>query len=134
MLDLLIDTVVSNEIVPTEIDAIRAWGEGHVERASWLTKDVNDAVDAQFSIAHGLSIGAHRFPPTKTWQDPDVVLNDGVQDLMNKVTYERHPDWVDAMVNDPSARPSRTNRSLFIPWAVALGERTLTATGTFSCW
>ena len=107
LLDLLIETVDSNQIDPSEIDAVRAWGEGHVERASWLTKEISHPVDAQFSIAHGLSVAAHRVPPTKSWQDTDVVFNEEIHDLMGKVSYARHPDWVEAMVSDPNARPSR---------------------------
>ena len=107
LLDLLGETVESEHIDPAEIDAIRAWGEGHVERASWLTTEISDPVDAQFSIAHGLSVGAHRVPPSKAWQDEDVVFDAKITQLMGKVTYARHPDWVGAMVSDPAARPSR---------------------------
>ncbi|TDO51575.1 2-methylcitrate dehydratase PrpD [Kribbella sp. VKM Ac-2527] len=107
LLDLLGETVESHSIDPSEIDEIRAWGEGHVERASWLTNEISDPVDAQFSIAHGLSVGAHRIPPSKAWQDEDVVFDAKVAQLMGKVVYARHPDWVEAMVTDPAARPSR---------------------------
>jgi 2-methylcitrate dehydratase PrpD len=107
LLDLLGEMVESHNIHPAEIDEIRAWGEGHVERASWLTNEISDPVDAQFSIAHGLSVGAHRIPPSKTWQDEDVVFDAKITQLMGKVVYARHPDWVDAMVTDPAARPSR---------------------------
>ena len=27
--------------------------------------------------------------------------------LMDRISYTRHPDWVDAMLTDPTARPSR---------------------------
>jgi 2-methylcitrate dehydratase PrpD len=107
LLDLLTDTLQVNDIKPREIDAIRAWGEGHVERASWLTTEVSDAVEGQFSIAHGLAVGAQRLPPSKVWQAPEVMFNSDVLDLVPKVRYERHPDWISSMTSDPGARPSR---------------------------
>jgi 2-methylcitrate dehydratase PrpD len=107
LLDLLTDTLEVNDIRPTEIDAIRAWGEGHVERASWLTTEVSDAVEGQFSIAHGLAVGAQRLPPSKGWQAPEVMFNGDVLNLVNKVSYQRHPDWISSMTTDPGARPSR---------------------------
>lgn len=107
LLDLLTDTLEGNDIKPAEIDAIRAWGEGHVERASWLTTDVNSAVEGQFSIAHGLAVGSQRLPPSKNWQAPEVMFDSDVLDLVNKVSYARHPDWVSSMKTDPAARPSR---------------------------
>lgn len=107
LLDLLGDTMREHRIDPSEVDAIRAWGEGHVERASWLTKKVTAPVDAQFSIAHGLAVAAHGVPVSKAWQDDEVVFDAKITDLMEKVSYARHPDWVEAMITDPTARPSR---------------------------
>ncbi|QSE86097.1 MmgE/PrpD family protein [Rhodococcus koreensis] len=107
LLDLVNDTLRDNNIRPTEIDAIRAWGEGHVERASWLTTDINRAVDGQFSIAHGLAVGVQQLPPSKRWQSPEIVFDDQVLDLMTRISYERHPEWIPSMISDPAARPSR---------------------------
>jgi 2-methylcitrate dehydratase PrpD len=107
LLDLLIDTLDENQLQVSEIDAIRAWGEGHVERASWLSKAISHPVDGQFSIGHGLAVGAQRIPPSRAWQSPEVVFDPAVLSLMDKVAYEVHPDWVTAISTDPAARPSR---------------------------
>ncbi|MGW2650324.1 MmgE/PrpD family protein [Streptomyces sp. NPDC001393] len=107
LLDLLNDMLSANNIRPNEIDAIRAWGEGHVERASWLTTDINRPVDGQFSIAHGLAVGAQQLPPSKRWQAPEVIFNEDVLRLTKRITYARHPDWISSMTTDPAARPSR---------------------------
>ncbi|MGH8881771.1 MAG: MmgE/PrpD family protein, partial [Stackebrandtia sp.] len=63
--------------------------------------------DAQFSIAHGLSVGAHRIPVGKRWQDPDVVFDKSVLALMDKISYEPHPDYVQTLAQNPAARLSR---------------------------
>ncbi|MEZ2391783.1 MmgE/PrpD family protein [bacterium RCC_150] len=107
LLDLEAEILKSNKIKPTEIQAIRAWGEGHVERASWLTNEISHPVDGQFSIAHGLAVGAQGIQPSKAWQSEEVVYDDDVLGLMDKVTYTRHPEWISLMSTDPHARPSR---------------------------
>jgi len=107
LVDLLHQTLSENDIRPADIQAIRAWGEGHVERASWLTTDIKRPVDGQFSIAHGLAVAAQQLPPSKRWQAAELVFDEHVLDLMDRVTYATHPDWVPAMTADPAARPSR---------------------------
>ena len=107
LLDLLNQTMSENSIRPAEIDEIRAWGEGHVERASWLTTEITRTVEAQFSIAHGLAVGAQQLRPSKAWQSPEVVHDGRVLELAGKVRYTRHPEWISSMASDPAARPSR---------------------------
>jgi 2-methylcitrate dehydratase PrpD len=107
LLDLLMGILDENGIQATEIDAIRAWGEGHVDRPCWTNNAINDPVDGQFSTAHGLAVGAQRLPSSKVWQSPEVVFAPHVIGLMRKVTYQTHPDWATAISTDPAARPSR---------------------------
>ena len=107
LLDLLGEILDDNGIRASEIEAIRAWGEGHVDRPIWLTNTIEQLVDAQFSIAHGMAVAAQRIPPGKAWQSADVVFDPAVLELMPKVTYAPHPDWATAIVADPTARPSR---------------------------
>lgn len=107
LIDLLVGILDENGIEVSEIDAVRAWGEGHVERDCWTTKAITDPVDAQFSTAHGLAVGAQRLANSKVWQSPEVVFAPHVLGLMDKVTFHVHPDWASSIVNDPAARPSR---------------------------
>ncbi len=107
LLDLLVGLLDENAIATSEIQAIRTWGEGHVERACWTTRDISDVVDGQFSAAHGLAVGAQRLPKSKVWQSADVVLAPHVLDLMAKITNQVHPDWARLVATDPAARPSR---------------------------
>ncbi len=107
LLDLLIGILDENGIATPEIRAIRTWGEGHVERACWTTRNIADVVDGQFSAAHGLAVGAQRLPKSNVWQAPDVVLAPHVLELMDKITCQVHPDWARLVTTDPAARPSR---------------------------
>ena len=107
LFDLLVEVLDENNIATSEITAIRAHGEGHVERALWLNSNVTDTVEAQFSIAHGMAVAAQRLTPSKEWQSDEVVYSPAVVDLARVVTYETHSEWQDAIVNEPLARPSR---------------------------
>ncbi|WP_219933629.1 MmgE/PrpD family protein [Streptomyces sp. NWU339] len=104
-LDALIGIVETHDIRPQEIESIRVRGEGWVMEPVWLSREVEHVHDAQFSIAHGIAVGAHRISPGRGWQDP--VFGSSVRTLMDKVTYEPHPDYVTALEADPAARPTR---------------------------
>ncbi|NKQ55523.1 MmgE/PrpD family protein [Amycolatopsis sp. K13G38] len=106
-LDALTEIVETNDIKPDEIDAIRAWGEAWVLHPVWLNREISHVHDAQFSIAHGLAVGAHRVTPGKAWQDPDLVFGSSVRELMDKTTFKPHPDWGTEIEKHPSSRPTR---------------------------
>ncbi|MEW1808695.1 MmgE/PrpD family protein [Pseudarthrobacter sp. NPDC080039] len=106
-LHALIELVTENDIKPEEIDAIRAWGEAWVMQGVWLDNRVESAYEAQMSMANGLSVGAHRIAPGAAWQDPALYRGESVLKLMEKVDYQPHPDYVEEIKKNPSARPSR---------------------------
>ncbi|MGR9235105.1 2-methylcitrate dehydratase PrpD [Rhizobium leguminosarum] len=107
LLDLLVGILDENGIETSDIQAIRTWGEGHVDRAVWTTRDIRDPVDGQFSAAHGLAVGAQRLAKTNIWQSSEIVKAPHVLDLMSRITNEVHPDWARLVATDPAARPSR---------------------------
>ncbi|KHL01362.1 MmgE/PrpD family protein [Sinomonas humi] len=75
LLDGLIAIVDEHDIGPSEIEAIDAWGEGRVQLPKWMNRSIDNVVDAQFSIAHGLAAAAHRLTPGPEWQRPEVVFS-----------------------------------------------------------
>lgn len=107
LLDVMTDILDRNDIRPEEITAIRTWGEASVMHPVWLTREVTHVHDAQFSIAHGIAVGAHRVVPSKAWHDPALVFGSSVMDLMDRVTFEPHPQYAVAITAHPSSRPSR---------------------------
>lgn len=107
LLDALTEILTDNDIKVDEIESIRAWGESFVLQPTWLNETVEDVRDAQFSMVHGLAVGAHQRAPHKNWQDPEVVFSPSVRELMSKVSYEPHPDYTAAITANPAARQSR---------------------------
>jgi 2-methylcitrate dehydratase PrpD len=106
-LDALTEVLETNEIRVDEIEEIRAWVEGFVMQPLWLNRDITHETQGQFSIAHGLSVGAHRIPPGKKWQSPDVVYDPSVLGLMDKVKFGVHPDYEKLVTGNAASRPTR---------------------------
>jgi 2-methylcitrate dehydratase PrpD len=73
----------------------------------WVLRKIEHVTDAQFSIAHGLAVGAHRIPPGKAWQSPEVVFNPSVLALMDKIRFDVHPEYGDLVAASASSRPAR---------------------------
>lgn len=96
-----------HHIEPSEIEGIRIYVEGMVEMPAWLNREISHVIDAQFSMAHGIAVAAHRPPPGRAWQDPDLVFSPSVMELMNKVTHQVHPDYVKLLTGHGASRPAR---------------------------
>ena len=106
-LDVLTDIVTKNDLKPSEIESIKAFVEGWVMQPLWITRDVKHPTQAQFSMAHGLAVGAHLIPPGPAWQSDETVFNPSVLQLMQKVEYEVHPDYAQAVTGNAASRPTR---------------------------
>jgi len=107
LLDCLYEITESNDIEPAEIEGITAWVEGFVMQPLWLLREIEHVTDAQFSVVHGLSVGAHRIPPGKKWQSPEVVFDPSVLALMDRIHFEVHPDYEELLTGNPASRPAR---------------------------
>jgi 2-methylcitrate dehydratase PrpD len=107
LLGCMTEVLERHDIQPAEITGIKAWVEGFTEQPVWLNRDIERPFDAQFSMAHGLAFGAHRVPPGKAWQDPELVYSPSVLSLMDKVSCEVHPDYVKLLTAHGASRPAR---------------------------
>ena len=106
-IEVVREIVRDNGIEPSEIEGIKAWVERHVMQPLWLNRKIENVTQAQFSIAHGLSVAAHLFPPDKAWQSPEVVFNPSVLALMDKIECEVHPDYEKLLADNAASRPTR---------------------------
>lgn len=105
--DALIGLLEDHDIRTEEIAAIRVWGEAWINLPLFVNNTIEHVQDGQMSIAHGLAIAAQRVRPGPSWQDPELVFNPAVLELMKHVSYAGHPDYIAAISQDPAARPSR---------------------------
>lgn len=106
-IDSLLHIIVENDIKPHEIESITALFENHCLEPVWSNRIVDSQSDAQFSMAHGLSVAAHRIPPGPEWQDQETITNPSIQGLMQKITIGPHPDYVKVLAEDSRSRLSK---------------------------
>lgn len=107
-LDLLTDLIARHDIRVDEIESITSYGEGWAyELPCFTNRQILLQHDAQFCFAHGLAVAAHRVPPGRQWQDPEVVFNPSVMALMDKVYLKTHPSYFQSISADILSRPSR---------------------------
>jgi len=107
LIDATQQVMRENTIAVDEIDALKVYVEGMVEQPVWLNREILQAHDAQFSIAHGMAVGAHQVPPGRGWMDPKLIFGDSVMTLMGKVTHEVHPDYVKLLSGNAASRPAK---------------------------
>jgi 2-methylcitrate dehydratase PrpD len=105
--DTLINILETNDIQVNEIEEIQAWVEGYAMQPLWLNRTITHVTQGQFSIAHGLSVAAHRIQVGKKWQSPEVVFSPSVLALMEKIKFDVHPDYAKQLSANGASRPTR---------------------------
>jgi len=105
--DAMIELLETNHILAAEIERIEAWGEAFVDLPIWQNERIEDVVDAQFSLKHGIALAAQRVKPGKAWQDPKLVFSPEVIGMMGKVHHHPHPEYLSRLAADPASRPAR---------------------------
>ena len=106
LIDAMTEILDTNDIQPQEIEGIKAYVEGFVEQPVWLNRRIEHVHDAQFSIAHGLAVAAHRVKPGKAWMDESLVFGESVMSLMDRVSHEVHPNYVKLIEGHAASRPA----------------------------
>ncbi|XAH21981.1 MmgE/PrpD family protein [Xylophilus sp. GW821-FHT01B05] len=105
-IDCVIQLVEEHNIRPDEIDGIKVYVEGFAEQPIWLNRTIGHVNDAQFSMAHGIAMAAHRPGHGRGWMNPELVFGSSVLALMDKVTTEVHPDYVKLLTSHSASRPA----------------------------
>jgi 2-methylcitrate dehydratase PrpD len=107
MMEALIDLLETHDLRPDEIETMRVWGEELAEEPVWRLDPIGHVSDSQTSVVHGLAVAAQRTPVGRGWQEPDLVFSREVSDLASRITFARHPDVVDMLIENPASRPAR---------------------------
>jgi 2-methylcitrate dehydratase PrpD len=105
-IDCLTQLLEEQNIQPHEIESIKVYIEGFAEQPAWLTRDITNLTDAQFSTAHSMAVAAHRPATARAWQDPKLVFSRSVMDLMAKVKTEVHPNYAQLLAANRASRPA----------------------------
>lgn len=125
--DCLHKIIEENKICADEIESIDVMGHPTIELPCFTHKEVENVVDAQFNAAYVFSVVASGVEIGPEWQDPATMKDPGIREIMKKVTFEGHPEFVQRAQNNPGEQ-------IFTVDVVARGktfhEETTTPSGT----
>jgi 2-methylcitrate dehydratase PrpD len=93
-IDCLYKIIKKNHIRPDEIESIEVLGHPTIELPCFTHKEVENVVDAQFNAAYVFSVVASGVRIGPEWQDPATMQDAGIRELMKKVTFRGHPEFV----------------------------------------
>lgn len=125
--DCLYKIIKENNIRADEIESIDVKGHPTIELPCFTHKEIENVVDAQFNAAYIFSVAASGVRIGPEWQDQSTMKDPGIRELMKKVTFGGHPEFVQRAQKSPGEQ-------IFTVDVVARGKRfhaqTLTPSGT----
>lgn len=110
-LDCLAAIIKKNNLRPGEIESLHAYIEPSCIEPVFHNRNIQNQIDAQFSVAYNLSVLAFGGKPGPGWHDWNTLNDPAIRQFMNKVTFEPHPGYAEAMKKNPQARIAKVEVS-----------------------
>lgn len=101
-IDCLYSIIDGNNLMPEEIESIKAYCHPTVEQPCFTNPAVENIVDAQFNSKYVLSVVAHRVRIGVEWQDAETMKNPKILEFMKRVTCVGHPEYGKQFLRDPA--------------------------------
>jgi len=101
--------VNENSLAPQEIEQVKVWLDPLSEEPLWHSRQIENEVEAQFSVPYVMAVAAHGLELGAEWQDPSTRKSPRITGFMDKVTFATHPDYGRAALEDHDARMARVD-------------------------
>ena len=101
-IDCLYSIIDGNNLMPEEIESIKAYCHPTVEQPCFTNPGVENVVGAQFNSKYVLSVAAHRVKIGVEWQDAETMKDPKILEFMKKVTCVAHPEHGKQFLKDPT--------------------------------
>ena len=105
-LDCLKAILEENHLRHDEIESIHAYLEATCVEPVFHSPYMENQLDLQFNVAYNMSVMAFGLKPGARWQDYETMNNPEIRAFMEKVTFEPHPSYVNALEKNVDARIS----------------------------
>jgi 2-methylcitrate dehydratase PrpD len=92
-LDCLYSIIDQNNLLPEEIQSIKAFCHPTVEFPAFTNREVANIVDAQFNAAYVFAAAANKVRIGIEWQEADAMTNPKILEFMKKITCQAHPNF-----------------------------------------
>jgi 2-methylcitrate dehydratase PrpD len=123
-LDCFYSIIDRNNLMPKDIESIKAFCHPTVEFPAFMNREVSNIVDAQFNPAYIFAVAAHRVRIGVEWQDLDTMTNPKILEFGKRITCQAYPGFGKQRQKEPTTDLSRVE-------VVANGE-TFTEERTYS--
>ena len=91
-LECLRSIMDQNNLMPEDIDSVRAFLPKPVEAPCFTNRELTNIVDVQFGLPYVLAIIAHGVMTGAEWQDLDAVREPKILEFAEKVSLQVHPE------------------------------------------
>jgi 2-methylcitrate dehydratase PrpD len=105
-LDCFDEIIEKNHIQPAEIESIHAYLRAGME-GLFGQKDLECISAAQFNPRYMFAMVANRVKRGPEWYETETMQNPEIHQFMDKVTWQVHPDYDNAMRRDPLSALSK---------------------------
>ncbi len=97
--------IEKNHLQPRDIDQVKVLMHPLADLPLWKNREIDNEVQAQFSVAYVLALAAFRKAPAPDWQTPANMKDPAIREFMKKITQSVHPDY--SRLEHPTADMSR---------------------------
>jgi 2-methylcitrate dehydratase PrpD len=101
-IDCLYSIIDDNNLIPEEIESIKAYCHPTVEQPCFTNPAIENIVGAQFNPKYVLSVVAHRVRIGVEWQEVETMKDPKILKFMEKVTCVGHPEHGKQFLKDPT--------------------------------
>jgi 2-methylcitrate dehydratase PrpD len=105
--DCLSSIIEKEDLRPEEIESIKAYLESNIAEPALQNREVESQIGSQFNVPYTLSLVAHRITPGPLWQSISAMADQEILKFMDKISFEVHPEFVNALEEDPRSRLAR---------------------------
>ncbi|MBI4334675.1 MAG: MmgE/PrpD family protein [Chloroflexi bacterium] len=101
-LELFIAIMNENRLDSGEIREVKVWLDPAGGMPLWQNRQIDNEVQAQFSVAYNFAVAAHRIAPGVEWQAPVTMHDPEIRRFMDKVSAAVHPDYQRPALKPPA--------------------------------
>lgn len=103
-LECITAIVKDNNIRPEEIESIHTYLDPSSAEPMFKNKNIENQIDAQFSVPYNMSVAAFGIKPGVQWQSLSTLHDPRIRAMMDKVIMDVHPECAAAQKADPRNR------------------------------
>ncbi len=108
-LDCFNNIMEENHLEAGDIERVEVWLDPLSQEPLWQNRQIENEVQAQFSVPYVFAVSALGLELGAEWQEPGLRGSPGVTEFMDKVSLADHPEYGRAALDNWGAQMSRVD-------------------------